>query len=192
MKIICWNCRGFGNLKTRFVFKNFYFSNRLDFVFLSEPRIDIRDISNSFWRSLDLKAFSVNSRNSMLPNIWGLCNVDLNPSVISVFDQQCSLSVRVDGQPIFVSAIYASTAHLKKRSLWNDLTTLQNNNPGPWCIIGDFNAVLGSHEVIGSSLPLKTSCDDFKAFIYIGNLIHLTIRGSNFTWGNGRRGLPHT
>lgn len=127
----------------------------------------------------------MNNRNSLLPNLQGLCKSDLNPYVLSSSSRQCSLSICVDRQTVFIGVVYANTTYLKRRSLWNELIDLQANNLGSWCIIGDFIVVLGSHEVKGSSLPLKASCDDFKAFTNIGNLTHLATRGSDYTWSNG-------
>lgn len=46
------------------------------------------------------------------------------------------------------------------RLLCVDLCTLQHNNVGHWCFIGDFNAVLGAHEKRGGNLPLQVSYDD--------------------------------
>lgn len=65
--------------------------------------------------------------------------------------------------------MYASTTYLLRRTLWNDINDLQNRNPDPWCLIGDFNAVLGSLEVRG--------------FI---------TRGSEYNWSIGRRGAALT
>lgn len=174
MQVIYWNCRGFGNPRTRLMLRNFCVSNKPDFVFLSEPWISISDVLISFWRQLNLKVFILNDRGSHLPNIWGLCNSLLDPSILSNSSQQCSFSINVDGSSLFISAIYASTSYLLRRSLWNELIHLQLNNPGAWCMIGDFNIVLGAHR--SSSLPLRIACDDFKNFTDIGNLIHLPTR----------------
>lgn len=51
-------------------------------------------------------------------------------------------------------------------------------------MIGDFNVVLGSHEVRGSKLPLKVACIYFRAFTNICKLTHLLTRGSAFIWNN--------
>ncbi|XP_019450653.1 PREDICTED: uncharacterized protein LOC109352923 [Lupinus angustifolius] len=66
------------------------------------------------------------------------------------------------------------------------------NFPGPWCCIGDFNAVLGSNECRGAHLPKKTSSNEFKAFSDSANLTHIVTRGAEFTWSNRRRGSAHT
>lgn len=72
------------------------------------------------------------------------------------------------------------------------MNTLQSNYLGAWSLIGDFNSVLGSHEVRGSSLPLRVACDDFKQFSDLGRWTHILTRGSDFTWSNGRKGSALT
>lgn len=44
---------------------------------------------------------------------------------------------------------------------------------GPWSIIGDFNAVLGTHEKYGRYLPNKTFSDEYLNWNNSNNLIHL-------------------
>lgn len=97
-----------------------------------------------------------------------------------------------EDQQLFISAVYASTNYLTRRNLWSELENLKANNHGPWCYIGDFNVVLGAHEVKGSHLPRKTPCDDFKAWTETYNLLHLPTRGAEFTWSNGRKLAAHT
>lgn len=54
--------------------------------------------------------------------------------------------------------------------------------------MGDYNAILGAHEKRGQNLPLRISCDDFRAWTDSCILTHLVTRGAEFTWSNGRRG----
>lgn len=49
------------------------------------------------------------------------------------------------------------------------------------------STALGSHEMWGSSLPLRVSCKDFKSWSESCRLTHINTRGANFTWNNGRR-----
>lgn len=52
-------------------------------------------------------------------------------------------------------------------------------------VIGDFNAVIGSHEKRRGPPPLSISCDEFTAFTDMCDLIHMDIDGAEFTWTNG-------
>lgn len=69
---------------------------------------------------------------------------------------------------------------------------LQLSNHGPWYYIGDFNAIIGSHEMRGSHLPFQASCAEFKQWSDSCNLIHLETVGAQYTWSNGRKVMHHT
>lgn len=67
-----------------------------------------------------------------------------------------------------------------------ELASLQQANLGPWCFIGDFNAILGAHEKRGGRLPPIASCEEFRAWSDSCNLTHISTRGAAFTWFNMR------
>ena len=56
----------------------------------------------------------------------------------------------------------------------------------PWLVIGDFNAVIGTHET--TSQPRSVSCDDFCAWVTICNLIDLDTQDSMYTWSGSHNG----
>ncbi|XP_019433071.1 PREDICTED: uncharacterized protein LOC109339967 [Lupinus angustifolius] len=118
----------------------------------------------------------------------GFCSLDLSPVVITVSDQQCSLSILWNNKTFFTSTIYAHTHYLQRRFLWVEIQSLLLAHPGPWCCIGDFNAILGSNECRSARLPNKVSCEDFQKFPDTSRVIHLSTRGVAFTWTNKRRG----
>lgn len=192
MKSLFWNIRGIGNPGTRVVLKKLCDAHHPDFLFIAEPWIALYQIPESYWINLNLKSFSVNDRGTQLHNLWGLCSLTISPTVLATSSQHISFSFDCDGMTLFSSAVYASTSYRGPRSLWSDLSTLQYNHTGPWSLIGDFNAVTGSHEMRGSGMPLPISCEEFKLWSESCGLHHLSIRGAEFTWSNGRRGRHHT
>ena len=52
-------------------------------------------------------------------------------------------------------------------------------------VVGDFNAVLGAHECLGSRFLVRGSCEDFKLMIEDYNLIGVRSLGARFTWVRG-------
>ena len=54
-----------------------------------------------------------------------------------------------------------------------------------WLVVGDFNAVLGAHECLGSHSPARGSCEDFKSTIKDCNLIGVRSQGARFTCVRG-------
>lgn len=92
--------------------------------------------------------------------------------------QHVSFSISVESQDIYMSAIYAASNYVIRRQLWTELNSLQNVHKAPWCFIGDFNSVLGSHEHRGRCLPSSLSCTEFRNWTDLNNLIHISTRGS--------------
>ncbi|KAE9600797.1 putative RNA-directed DNA polymerase [Lupinus albus] len=145
-----------------------------------------------FWASLKLKGFGFNDRGNMRPNIWGLCDIGLNPNLLATSTKHITSSLEVENKLIFINAVYTHNSYLHKRQLWAEIQTLMNDNQGPWCYIGDFNVVLGAHECRGPNLPPILPSAEFQLFTDARCLIHLATRGADFTWTNRRRGVAET
>lgn len=124
MKILYWNVRGLGNQDTRLVLDQFCVTYKPEFIFLSEPWILVDQFPLDFWKRLKMKVFVVNNRNAFAPNLCGVCSESLSPTVIATFEQQVSLSILWNNEPIFTSAIYASKCHIHRRNLWFELATM--------------------------------------------------------------------
>ncbi|PON60098.1 Endonuclease/exonuclease/phosphatase [Trema orientale] len=57
-----------------------------------------------------------------------------------------------------------------------------------WCVLGDFNAILGSHETTG--IIYSTSCFEFTSFLAASSLVDLDTKRAFYTRvGKGARGL---
>ncbi|PON48989.1 Endonuclease/exonuclease/phosphatase [Trema orientale] len=57
-----------------------------------------------------------------------------------------------------------------------------------WCVLGDFNAILGSYESTG--ITYSTSCFEFTGFLAASSLVDLDTKGAFYTRvGKGARGL---
>lgn len=52
--------------------------------------------------------------------------------------------------------------------------------------LGDFNAILGSHEQKGGRITSASSCLDFRNWSDCCSLTHLPTRGAQYTWSNRR------
>ncbi|XP_019416122.1 PREDICTED: uncharacterized protein LOC109327431 [Lupinus angustifolius] len=173
---------GLGNSGTKLLLKQYCSDNKPDFIFIYEPMILASRIKSSVWSHLGLKLFYTNDRGPLVPNIWGICKLDINPIVVASSFQQVSVSIKIDSKQFYLCAVYVHTQFGRMRDLWNESNSLVINFPGAWCCIGDFNVVLGANECRGSHLPNKTSCDEFISFSNSANLTHLTTRGAIFTW----------
>lgn len=117
----------------------------------------------------------------MLPNIWILVKKQENLVVsFSFTSSQCVVLNCV--HPNFnylVAFVHASNSYVKRRELWSDLMQFCDDS---LITMGDFNAVLGMHERIGLSVPLRVSCTEFSTFIDDAGLIEGNTSGPYYTW----------
>jgi hypothetical protein len=187
-----WNIRGLANPSSKLALKNLILDSNPDICFVAEPWMNVNRIPHRWFHRLGLKLFAVNSRLNNLPNLWCLCSISLNPTLLAVDDQHISLSVVIDGKTFGLSAVYASTCYIHRRNLWNALSQVQSQHLLPWCYMGDFNTILGCHEYRGNSTPARLPMVEFQNWTDLNNLIHLPTHGAFYTWANGRRGRHYT
>jgi hypothetical protein len=173
MKCIFWNVRGLANSPTKLALKKLILDNKPVLCFVSEPWISVDRISISWLNRVGMKIIAVNNRGSLLPNLWCLCSIHLNPVILAINDQVVSISLNFGGISFGIAAIYASTCYIKRRELWSSLSSLVNQYPIPWSFIGDFNTILGAHEHRGNCAPVSTPISNFQNWTNNLNLIHL-------------------
>jgi len=191
MKCLYWNIKGIANRPSRLALKNLIVNNKPNFIFIAEPWMHFNHFPRNWFHILNFKPFAFNLRPYNIPNLWCFCSNHLNPVIISSDSQQVTFTCVQNNQPFSISAIYASTNHIIRRQLWNTLQNLQTSLNLPWCSIGDFNSILGSHEHRGSLAPARTPMTDFFDWSDSNNFIHLPTRGVELTWSNGRQGNRH-
>lgn len=192
MKSLYWNARGLANAPTRLALKRLLAVHKPEFCFIAEPWMSFDDLPRGWLNRLGYKLFASNFRDNLLPNLWCLCLINLNPTTVETSDQLVAFTFYNNNELFGITAIYASNCHVKRRLLWRDLQALQSNNQIPWCFMGDFNVILGTHEYRGNFIPDKVPIEDFQNWTNTNNLIHLPTRGAAFTWRNGREGYRYT
>lgn len=125
--------------------KNMSIKHKQDLLFISEPWTNLDQVHSSFWTSHKLKNVALNNKGAQISNLWAFCADHLDPVILQTSRQHISLSMVWDQQSIYVSGIYAATNHVLRRGLWFELTSLIQNNPGLWFLVGDYNSVLRAH-----------------------------------------------
>jgi exonuclease III len=161
MKCIFWNTSGLANSPTRLALKKIINQYKPDIILLSEPWMDLDDLPRRWLVNLNLKCFASNTILNHLSNLWCLCKISLNPSLVAFDDQHVTFTISGNDKTLAFSAVYASTNYLTRRKLWNDLNSLQAQLDFPWCFLGDFNVIMGAHEHRGRTNPARLPIDEF-------------------------------
>ncbi|KAL0292193.1 UNVERIFIED_CONTAM: hypothetical protein Sradi_6999800, partial [Sesamum radiatum] len=99
------------------------------------------------------------------------------------------LSIRSRTPAILVSVIYGDCDYIRRRDLWSGLCVLADDcADDPWCVLGDFNAIVDSSEASGRAVESGTSMAEFRDCISSTGLLHLPFTGCPFTWHNCSEG----
>ena len=106
-----------------------------------------------------------------------IINNDATEAEIKSRMEQVSLTFNFNSVTFGISAVYASTCYIHRRTLWRDLINCHTQINIPWCTLGDFNAIIGAHEHRGFSPLTALPMAEFLEWSNNDNFIHLPIRG---------------
>jgi hypothetical protein len=77
MKGLYWNIRGIANKVSKLALRNLINTEKPDFIIIVEPWMSFDKFPLRWLQRLDLKLFSVNCRDNLLPNIWCIAKIVL-------------------------------------------------------------------------------------------------------------------
>jgi exonuclease III len=188
MKILSLNVRGWGNAAKRRRLNSLIKKGAFDMCLLQETkRANFTDsLIHSLWGHKDVKwvAKESNGFSGGMLTIWNKDLFSFNYS----FSGGGFLGVCVEWKEdlLYIVNVYSPCSMSGKRKLWNDLIDFKNNNePGEWCIGGDFNSIMKSGERRGSSnAGSQAERAEFAQFSEVMEIIDIPVMGKKFTWFN--------
>ena len=83
-----------------------------------------------------------------------------------------------------VTFVYGRNHEEQRRSLWEDIRHLSHSSDAPWCILGDFNAVIHQGDRIGDNEVTVSETEDFADCMQACQLQEFHYDGPFFTWTN--------
>ncbi|XP_042484156.1 uncharacterized protein LOC122064513 [Macadamia integrifolia] len=188
MKVLFWNIRGANKAAGLRALSYFIRDHSPDVVCVVEPMISESKFPFLFFKKLGFESdFIHNFCMDKVPNIWVIWKQGIpRPSIITVSDQQLSITVDWLGNCVGLTFVHANCFTVKRRELWSELGLVVNPNL-PWSVIGDFNATLLSNEKRGPGRFNAKSAADFQSMVDTCLLIQVPSQGKKFTWTNNRR-----
>lgn len=145
MNYLSLNIRGIADPeKFRWV-KDIKSHNKINFISFQETKssnIDDRKVT-SFWGNDPLYYDFVSSMglSGGLLNMWDPTLFTKSSSFKSRYLLLTSGKIKGMDQSLHILNLYAPQDLSAKRTLWNKVIDLKNNNYGIWIIMGDYNAV---------------------------------------------------
>lgn len=90
--------------------------------------------------------------------------------------------------PFHILAVYAKCSVQERRSLWEDISTIQTSfHHAPLMVGGYFNVVASLSECAGPSPQNLSAINEFAEFLCSVDLRELPVQGSQFTWSGVRQ-----
>ncbi|KAF5183828.1 Dnase i-like superfamily protein, partial [Thalictrum thalictroides] len=100
----------------------------------------------------------------------------------------CNVTILSSNSSFLFTCIYASNDRQERLLLWKDIINLYRGIKTPWCVLGDFNNVLYSHERVGRSLVHPSETTLLSDCLIEAGLSDLNFTGLLFTWSNNSEG----
>ncbi|GMI69972.1 hypothetical protein HRI_000666500 [Hibiscus trionum] len=180
MRLLSWNVRGLGSLVKRRRVGEVIRKHRFDMALLQESKLKelIPSMVAGMWYSDGFEfsfSPSVGASGGILA-IWEgdrfvLESVEIERHFVMLHgrwkheDMVCCFMV-----------VYAPCEVSEQEGLWLRLVTAIDSYSGPWCVVGDFNAVLRPSERAGCS-SLSRGMTSFVSFVNDACLIDFPLRG---------------
>ena len=187
MRLLSWNCRGFGNpcivLELVLLIKE----QALSILFLSETRLDSVGME---WLRVKTKCvgafcFPWVVTGGGLAMLW----TDRMKMQLNTFSRNHIDAMVLDkdsGKEFRLTGFYGNVEIHRRKESWALLKHLRHSSSSSWLCVGDFNEALDSSEVQGQHDCPLWQIQDFKdAMAYI-ELHDLGFVGHSFTWRNKR------
>ncbi|XP_074293104.1 uncharacterized protein LOC141620024 [Silene latifolia] len=87
------------------------------------------------------------------------------------------------GDIFLFTVVYGFNDEDGRKSLWDELRQIKDNNSLPWWICGDFNSLLNYNERIGRTV-LWREISDFRQCVDYCDIVDIKAQGFFFTWNN--------
>ena len=193
MLISCWNVRGLNQPQKQREIVKLIHDLHIDVFGIVETKVRILNegkISNNMMPTWN---FITNGQVDSVGRIWVGWNPDkVKLTVLSNTPQMIHTRIEHSGLSITFEASFVYGLHTAqdRRPLWTDINTCANSVGSlPWIALGDFNAVLHSNDVFGSTPGRDQGTIDFNACVNASCLVDLRYTGCFYSWNNRRSDL---
>ncbi|KAL0295050.1 UNVERIFIED_CONTAM: hypothetical protein Sradi_6854800 [Sesamum radiatum] len=86
---------------------------------------------------------------------WNPLELDVRVVKVEYQLMHCKIVNKVTHTSCLVSVIYGDCDYIRRRDLWSGLCVLADDcADDPWCVLGDFNAIVDSSEASGRAVEL--------------------------------------
>ncbi|GMI74475.1 hypothetical protein HRI_001116800 [Hibiscus trionum] len=187
MKIISWNFRGLGKLRTIRRLRNKLRSTSPQLLFLMETKLSSQRMARVRIHCGFTLGFDVSAQGSR-GGLFLAWSPSLAVSIRSYSINHIDADVRdvnSDLQWRFTS-FYGNPVESQRSSSWDLLRSLDTDRTSPWLVAGDFNEVMLASEKKGGCVRSERNMEAFRSAMCDCDLADLGFSGNWYTWERGR------
>ena len=150
IKILSWNVRGVNDSDKRKVIKNLIRTNRVDLVYLQETKV--QEMNVDMVRNLGVGRFlnwiALNAEGSAggILLFWDKRRINMVDSMVGSFSVSHLFKMAEDRFQWAFTGVYGSVEKNLREIFWEELGSIKGIWEEPWCMGGDFNAVIYHEE----------------------------------------------
>ena len=185
--LCAWNIQGLNWPNKQEDLKVFLQSYQIDFIGLLETKIKQAKVdyiaSNVFrgWRWSH--NFSAGDHGRIFI-AWRPQRYRMTVLTFSAQHLHCRLEDFLVSTTFLLTFVYGFNQEGAQESLWHSLLEIAEDLEEPWCIVGDFNSVLYTHDRIGGTSILATEIQEFADTVRDCGLAELPFHGPYYSWTN--------
>ncbi|KAL0288054.1 UNVERIFIED_CONTAM: hypothetical protein Sradi_7109900 [Sesamum radiatum] len=189
--VASWNVRGLNAIGHQHAVGQFVREKGVQFLGLLETRVRVGNVQSV--RSRLLPGWSwFDDYSGPGGRIWLAWNAMEIGVVLRVEAQliHCALLNKRTSTKCLISVVYGDCEAVRRRPLWESLLSISEDSvDDPWCVLGDFNAIVDPSESCGRVVEPTSAMAEFSDFITDAALVHLPFQGCPYTWHNCSEGI---
>lgn len=184
MDCFVWNCRGAGGRALPRLLQDLRRQHGFHFLALLETRQN-GSKTQALASRLKFNSAVIVEAQGFKGGIWCFWDTTLDFEVLVTTTQLIHGVLHSPSQPdCYVTVVYGSPHLQSRRDLWLYLRQIGGAIQGPWCILGDFNAILHHDERLSKSLRPIGVDKYFYEWVTDYVLFDIAFYGPKFTWNN--------
>lgn len=183
VNILYWNYRGAGNQRFCDILKDLCRIHKVDFVFITEPKISDNK-AEAIIKKLSMDCIHRVKVVGRSGGVWMLSkNSSFKVEVIQTRFHFIHFLIRDKGRTLMTcTTVYIHPQGIRKKQCLENLKSLASYTTGPWMLIGDFNEIMYDREKKWGAPANQGRCFCFRKWVNECKLINMEATGPKFTW----------
>lgn len=165
--------------------------NKVDVITLLETRVRQHNMKKVIKKLGNVWRGCTNYDSSPKGRIWlGGRFQEINLAIIQNHEKciHCSISDKHGDHSWLLTMVYGLHTVETRKPLWRVLENIVTSSTGPLIVLGDFNAVIYSDDIVNGNIVSDYECQDMSHLVVRSGLQELKSVGFYYSWSNKGEG----